>query len=179
MKIKQSTRRQDKKTVLRITVMSVFLAMALIIGVVERSIPFNIAVPGVKLGLSNVVILTLLYLYTPYEVFIVVMLKCFMLAMFSGSFSSLLYSLSGAVLSFFVMYGAIRLLKNKFSPTGVSILGAISHNIGQIIAASFVLSTVKLMYALPVLLISGAITGFIVGITVTKFLLHFKKIYIV
>ena len=150
----------------RLTLLAMLLCCAVVVGYVERSIPFDFAVPGVKLGLANVVILFALYRLKPGEVFILAILKCLMTAVFAGSFTALVYSICGAVLSFTAMLVMLKTGGNVFSPVGVSVIGAICHNIGQILAASAVLGNFLVVTYLPVLLISGVITGVLVGVVV-------------
>lgn len=152
-----------------VATLAVFLAAACVIGVAERMIPFDSFVPGVKLGLSNVVILTAIYLFKFSKALTLVVLKCVMIALLSGSASSFAYSVSGSVLSFLVMWALIQALKrnpDKVSPVGVSAIGAVCHNIGQILAAAFILGSINVIVYLPALIISGVITGVLVGFTV-------------
>lgn len=153
------------------------MAFALIIGIVERSIPLDFAIPGVKLGLGNVVILSALYLFTVPEAFALTLLKTFMVAMFTGSFPSFMYSLSGALLSFAAMAISLKLMRDKVTPIGISVVGAIFHNLGQIIAVSVVMGTFLFVSYLPILLVSGVITGILVGIAVKYTLRLVKNVY--
>lgn len=156
----------------RLALLSMLLGCAIIAGVVERSIPVDFAVPGVKLGLANVVILFALYRLKPGEVFILAMLKCLLTSLFIASFTALVYSACGSLLSFAVMTVMLKAGKNLFSPVGISVAGAICHNIGQILASSFVLGSFMVATYLPVLLISGVITGVIVGVAVKALIRH-------
>jgi len=142
------------------------LCCAVVIGYIERSIPLDFTVPGVRLGLANVVILYSLYKLKPGEVFILVILKCLLTSVFTASITALMYSICGSILSFIAMLIMMKVGKNFFSPVGVSVIGAICHNIGQILAASFILGSFLVISYLPVLLISGLITGVLVGIIV-------------
>lgn len=137
-------------------------AVAIIATYVERLLPSPVpAVPGIKLGVANVVILTLLYIFNAKSAVLVNMTRIVLVGlMFSGVYG-MIYSLSGGMLSFGVMYLAKR--SEKLSIIGVSILGGIFHNVGQIIIAAAVLRTKELFYYLPVLLVSGVITGILVG----------------
>ena len=158
---------QDRKfTPKKVAVISVMLALALIIGFLERMIRFDFFVPGVKLGLSNVVILTAIYLLDFPSSFTLTVLKCVMLALVTGNIPAFLYGISGSLMSYFVMLFIISFKSEKISPVGVSVFGAVFHNFGQIIAAAFIMGTINVTAYLPVLIISGAITGVFVGVMV-------------
>jgi heptaprenyl diphosphate synthase len=154
---------------------AVFLAAALVAGLAERWIPFEFAVPGVKLGLANAVVLTALYLFPQRGALAISLLKCVITAVFAGTGLSFLYSLSGAAFSFAVMAAALRFGREKISPVGVSVLGAVFHNVGQVLAASAVMKTFLLAAYLPVLLLSGVITGVLVGLAVKLVLPRVRK----
>ena len=156
---------------------AIFLATALIVGIIERMIPFDFVVPGVKLGLSNVVILTAIYIFDFPSVLILVVLKCVVLALLSGSVTSFFYSLCGSMLSFLIMWCMVKLFekKEKLGPVGVSAVGAVFHNFGQIIAASLIFKTLNVAAYLPVLIVSGVITGVLVGFAVKFSMPYVKK----
>ena len=158
--------------------MAIMLSLTLIIGIVEKNIPFDAVVPGVKLGLSNVIILMAIYIFDFPSSLLLVTLKCVMLVIVTGNASSFVYSLSGSLLSFFVMWITVYLTRKneRISPVGVSVLGAVFHNFGQIFAAAFMLGSVNVVYYLPILVISGVVTGVIVGFTVKYSLPHIKKL---
>ena len=152
----------------KVAQLSIFLAAALIIGLIERMIPVDFIVPGVKLGLSNVVILTAMYIFDFPSALILVIMKCVMLVLLSGNVTAFFYSICGSLLSFIVMWFMIKLSgkQERISSVGVSAVGAVFHNFGQIIAASFILQTVHVIAYLPILIVSGVITGVLVGVSV-------------
>ena len=137
------------------------LALALIAGYAENLVPVAVAIPGIKLGAANSVILILLYMVGVKEAFLVNISRALLSGFLFGSMSSIFYSLSGAVLSLVVM----TLLKktDRFSISGVSMAGGVFHNIGQLTMAALVLETTAVWYYLPVLIITGSITGFLIG----------------
>ena len=137
------------------------LALALIAGYVESLIPIAVAIPGIKLGTANSVILILLYMVGVKEAFIVNISRVVLSGFLFGSMSSILYSLSGAIVSLLIM----TMLKktDRFSISGVSMAGGVAHNIGQLIMAALVLETSAVWYYLPVLIISGSLTGLLIG----------------
>ena len=138
------------------------LALALIASYVDSMIPIPIPVPGIKLGVANSVVLILLY-YTNIRMAWGISLARVILSGFMfGSLSSILYSLSGAVLSLLIMSQCKK--RDCFTMTGVSVAGGVSHNIGQLIMAFLVLESRAVWYYLPVLLLSGCITGGLIGV---------------
>ncbi len=151
-----------KKNVL----LSILISQALILNIIERAIPVPVPVPGVKLGLANVISLFTIIVFGLKETITVVILRTFLSSMFAGGLSSFFYSLAGGLLSGIIMsYMYIR-HKELFSIPTISVVGAIFHNIGQIAVASVVISNIHLFYYLPVLLVSGILTGLIIGFTV-------------
>lgn len=146
----------------KITIAALMSALALIFSYIEVLIPFHPAIPGIKLGIANLVILiTLYYLGAKYA--LIVNLARVLVAglLFNGLFGAA-YSLSGAFVSFLVM---VLLKKAKiFSVTGVSIAGGAAHNFGQILVAAFLVSNIKIFVYFPVLIISGVISGAVIGI---------------
>lgn len=151
----------------------VLLAFSLILGYIESLFSFPFLVPGIKIGLSNLPVLLGLYLFGPGWALILSCVKAVLSALLFGNMNSFLYSFAGALLSALVM-----ILMYKFRcfhiPT-VSALGGVFHNIGQIITASFLLKTFSLIYYLPVLIISGLITGIMLGIITNLLIKPLKK----
>lgn len=125
-------------------------------------IPINFGVPGIKLGIANLIVVIGLFFLPPAEVLMISIARILLMGYLFGNGMSILYSLAGGLLSFFVM---LLLKKIKgFSMTGVSIAGAVAHNVAQICVAAYVVQNTKLFYYLPVLLIAGVITGTLIGI---------------
>ena len=151
-----------KNTVLSIALCGVMTSLAIVFGYIEHLIPLPFGIYGIKLGIANLVVITMLYALNAYSAFTINMLRIILCSMLFGSFTSFWYSLVGGLLSFAVMLILKR--TNKLSPMGVSICGAISHNIGQITVAIILLDEFKIALYLPVLLITGAITGAIIGL---------------
>ena len=146
----------------KIARMGLLVALSIILSYVESLIPAFVAVPGVKVGLANIVVIFALYTLGPIEALIVSLLRVILSSFLFGSVLSLLYSLSGALLS---LGGMILMKKLKiFSTTVVSVTGGVLHNVGQILVACLVLETDVLLYYLPVLILSGVITGAVIGI---------------
>ncbi|MEE1014891.1 MAG: Gx transporter family protein [Lachnospiraceae bacterium] len=146
----------------KLAMMGLFTALAMIFGYVEAILPISVGIPGVKLGLANIVVLFALYYLKPSEAFLINIVRIILVSFMFGNLSVMLYSLAGGVLSF----GAMLLFKKsgKFSVYGVSVAGGVFHNVGQLLVAMLVLETMSLVYYGPVLLISGVVTGLVIGI---------------
>lgn len=144
-----------------IALFGMMVALAFTFSYLESLIPFDFAIPGVKLGLANLVVVVALYTMKPGEALCIVIIRIFLAGLTFGNAYSLAYSLCGGLLSYAVM---LLFKKTKLSIIGVSMLGGIFHNIGQIIVAAIVLGTARIAYYLPVLLMSGVATGLAIGI---------------
>ena len=155
--------------------LGILTAGAIVIGILESLIP-SIGIPGVKLGLSNIVILIVLYQLGIWEAAFVSLVRVLIVSLVRGTFLSMgfVMSLTGAVLSLGVMVLFFLLIK-KFSIIGVSVIGALFHVIGQIAIAMIYLSTPYILYYLPVIALSAIITGILVGI-VAQLIINTKVI---
>lgn len=152
---------RDRKTK-KIALYGLLIALAMVLGYVEALIPIPIPIPGVKLGLANLVTVTGLVLVGIPGTIAVTLLRIILTGLSFGNPYSMLYGLSGSFLSLFVMAAAKKL--RLFSLTGISILGGIAHNIGQITFAAVIVQTAGLFYYLPYLLIAGCIAGLVIGL---------------
>ena len=152
----------------KIAFLGMFTAFALIASYIESLIPFYFGIPGVKLGLTNAVIVLVLYLMGTKEALAVSVARILLAGFLFGNLYSILYSLAGGMLSFLVMV----LLKrwNRFSVIGVSMAGGVFHNVGQILVAMAVVENVSLAYYMPPLLVSGVITGMLIGVAAREVL---------
>ncbi len=158
-------KRGDKHT-RRIATAAILATLALMFSYVEAMIPLSISMPGVKLGIANLVVLIALYrLDFRYALAINVVRIVISGLLFSGLFG-MMYSMAGGILSLIVMW----LLKktNLFSVIGVSMAGGVFHNIGQILIASALVSDIRMFIYLPILMFSGLASGIVIG-----FLCHF------
>ena len=153
---------REKMTPRRVALCGMMVALAFILSYVEHLIPFNFGIPGVKLGLANLVVLLALYTLDLRDTFVIAVIRIILIGLTFGGLFSMLYSLAGGLLSFVLMAFLSR--KNLLGTTGVSICGGIAHNIGQLLVAMCVLETGNVWYYFPVLLISGAITGTLIGL---------------
>lgn len=146
----------------KLVTLAVTVAVAMILSFVESRIPAFVAIPGVKVGLANIAVIFALYKLGWREAIAVSVVRVLLVALLFGSVVSLAYSIAGAVLSIFVM---ILLRKaGIFTEVAVSVVGGITHNVGQIIVAFLLLETGVVFYYLPFLLVSGVIAGIAVGV---------------
>ncbi len=152
----------------------VFTALALIFSYVETLIPISFGIPGVKLGLANLVIVIALYKIRPGEALLLSVTRVALAGFIFGNYFSIIYSLAGGLLSLAVM--ALLKKEGGFSVIGVSIAGGVSHNVGQLIVAMLVVETFSVIYYVPVLLAAGAITGFFIGILAEQMLRRLRNI---
>lgn len=144
----------------KLTYIALLSSAAIIFGYIESLFPAVTTIPGIKLGISNIVILFALLRADKVSAFFVMLIKvCVSSLLFSG-LNVLIYSLCGGIFSLLAM---IAFKKLKFSVIGISMLGSIFHNIGQLFAASLMLGTLSVFSYLPVLLISGLALGFVTG----------------
>lgn len=154
--------------------LGMFLALALICSYVESLIPFFFGVPGMKLGLANIVVVVMLYGIGAKEAFLVSALRIVLAGFLFGNPFSILYSLSGGIASFTAMLLVKK--SRKFRIVPVSVTGGIFHNIGQLFAAALVVENYNIFYYAPVLLPAGFVTGFFIGLLAQELLLHLDKI---
>lgn len=147
----------------RTALCAVLIALALALSYTERFIPLQLVVPlpGIKLGLANIVTLVALYLLGPRQAFLILIPRCVLGAVFGGGITGLLFSLLGGVLALLTMAGARRL--GLFSVYGVSVLGAAAHNVGQILAAMGLMQSVYIGAYLPYLSLVAIVTGLTTG----------------
>lgn len=146
----------------KLTTLGLCVALALILSYVESLLPPLVAVPGVKVGLPNVVILFLLYRYGWKEAGAVSLVRLLLTAALFTGFAAFSYGLAGAVLS--LLGSALLKRTDRFSPLGVSVAGGVLHNLGQIALAALVLDSGYIFAYLPILLLSGTVAGALVGL---------------
>jgi len=147
----------------RLTAMALLTAVALIIFTVEAQLPAPIPIPGIKLGLSNIVTVFALWLLGPAEAAMILFARIFLGAVFAGNFSTVFYSLAGGSLAWVVTFLFCRFCKNQ--PIWIAgCLGAIAHAIGQMAAAILISGTASLIIYLPVMIACAIITGAFTGL---------------
>ena len=153
-------RKKNKNTgrTKKIALGGILTALAMIFSYIESLIPIPLPVPGVKLGIANIAIISVLYLLGSGQALLVNLLRITLTAVLFGNFNSM----AGGMLSLLVM--VILKKSGHFSIVGVSVAGGVFHNVGQITAAVFLMDTTAIYYYLPVLLIFGIVTGIIIGL---------------
>jgi len=166
-------RRKRRFTVQTIAQCGLLTAMMLVLGFIESLIPVAAGVPGIKLGLSNGVLLFALYMMDAPTAFVLMLLKVVLSGLLFGGVSAMMYALAGGVCS---MLGMILLKKLGFHLLAVSMAGAVLHNLGQVLLAMIVLETDQLLYYMAVLLFVGLACGAVTGIAAQTTIGHLKKI---
>lgn len=142
--------------------LGVFVALAMIFSYLESFIPIPIGIPGIKLGLANLLVVVALYKIGTREAFAISVIRIVLSGFIFANLFSIIYSLAGGILSFGVMW---MLKKNgSFSVYGVSMAGGVCHNIGQLLIAMYIVETFSVAYYVPVLMVAGVITGLIIGV---------------
>ena len=153
----------------------VYIALALVLSYVEALIPISFGVPGIKLGLANLIIVIALYKSErAYNALIISVIRIILSGFMFGNMFAIIYSMAGGVLSFIVM--AFLKKRNSFSIMGVSIAGGVFHNLGQLIIAMIVVESYKIGFYFPVLLVAGLVTGALIGIVAGEVLKRIKSI---
>ncbi|MBR4143368.1 MAG: Gx transporter family protein [Firmicutes bacterium] len=152
----------------RIAACGVLTALALIFSYIEFLVPLPIAIPGIKLGLANIVCLVCLYALGEKHAFLINVTRIALAALLFGSVFSALYALAGGVVSFAVM--ALLKRTKSFSVCGVSMAGGVFHNLAQLAVAGLLVESAQVFYYFPVLLLSGMATGIGIGILATLIL---------
>ena len=145
---------------------AMLVALAMIFSYVESLIPISIGIPGIKLGVANLVTVLGIFFLEPCEVLTVVIMRIFLVGFMFGNGVSIIYSLAAGLISLAVML--IIKKTDKFSMVSVSVTGGISHNIGQLLAAAIVRKSTAVVYYLPPLLVAGTVTGLLIGIVAQK-----------
>lgn len=155
--------------------LGMYLALALICSYVESLFPISFGIPGIKLGLANLVVVLMLYLVGAKEAFLISCLRILLAGFLFGNPFGILYGMSGGVCSFFVM---VLLKKSgKVKVISVSVFGGMFHNIGQLLAASFVVENIHLFGYAPILLGAGFLTGFLIGLLAQEIMLRYGGMF--
>ncbi len=152
----------------RVAYFGVFTALALIFSYVETLIPISFGIPGVKLGLANLIIVIALFKLKLKETYLLSVVRILLSGFLFGNYFSIIYSLAGALLSLSVM--ALLKRAGGFSIIGISIAGGVFHNIGQLFVAMAVVEMFQAAYYIPVLLVAGLLTGCLIGILAQEML---------
>ncbi len=147
----------------KIVILSILVAQALVLHLLEGLIPSGVPLPGVKLGLANIITLLTIILFSCKETVSVVFIRILLGSLLGGGLSAFIFSITGGILSALVMTVLYNKAAKFFSLISISVIGALFHNFGQLAAASLIISNFNLFYYLPVLTVSGVLTGLFVG----------------
>ena len=158
----------------KVAFLGLSITLAMVLSFVESQIPVFTTIPGMKMGLPNLVIVFLLYRVGWKEAVLVSIIRVALVALLFGNLQSLIFSIAGAALS---LTGMILLKKTKlFSPIAVSVVGGVLHNVGQVVAACLWTHTAQVAYYLPMLLISGICAGILIGLVAGLLLKRLKNV---
>ena len=146
----------------KMVLLALSITLAMILSFIESQLPAFVAIPGVKMGLANIVVVFVLYKLGWKEAILISLCRVFLVSLLFGNAAALFYSIAGAVVSFLGML----LLKNckVFSYIAVCVAGGVLHNMGQIGMACLLLGTTMLKYYIPFLVLSGTLAGIVIGI---------------
>lgn len=159
----------------KIVLIAVLASLGAIIGLFEAMIPLPFAIPGFRLGLSNIVVLVSLVILGYKEGIVVAIMKSIVLLLLSGNVSSFIYSLAGSIISSIAMSLALAYGSKIFSMPSISIIGALGHNIAQVSVSALILKNIYMFTYLPVLMVLGIFTGIFVGISSAYIIDNLKK----
>lgn len=162
-----------QKQARRIAVCGMLLALMLVLGFVESQLPVAAGIPGVKLGLSNGVLIFAVYMLNIPTAIVLMILKVFLSGFLFGNPSAMMYALAGGALSLLMMCALSRV--KGLSPVVVSMAGGLCHNVGQVLLAMVILNTPKLMYYMAVLMVVGLTTGLATGLAANGIIRRFQK----
>ena len=158
----------------RIALCGLLIAMMLVLGFIESRIPINAGIPGIKLGLSNGVLIFAVYMLDIPTAWLLMVLKVTLSGLLFGGFNTIMYALAGGVLSMLAMTVLSKV--KGMHPITVSMAGGVMHNMGQVALAMLLLHTSQLLYYMAVLIIVGLICGALTGIVASSVMKHLKTI---
>lgn len=165
----------SKNKTVKTAYLGMFVTLALIASYVESLVPFYFGAPGIKLGLANLITVVLLYRSGWKDALIVSVLRILLAGFLFGNVFSILYSFCGALLSLAVMWALSKV--KDFSVLGVSMAGGVTHNLGQLLAAVYLMENGNIMFYFPVLMIAGLVTGLLIGIGSREVLKRLPKLW--
>ena len=164
---------ETQKQARRVATCGMLLALMLVLGFVESQLPVAAGIPGIKLGLSNGVLIFAVYMLNAPTAYLLMGLKVLLSGLLFGSPSAMMYAFAGGLLSLTVMVLLSRI--KGLSPVVISMVGGLSHNVGQVALAMVILSTPKLIYYMAILMVVGMITGLATGLAANGIITRFRK----
>lgn len=159
---------------------AMFTALALVLSIMENYFPIGllIPIPGIKIGLANIITVFAIVMLNPLDTLLIILVRCFVMGLFTGPVS-LMFSLSGAMMAFIVMQLMSYRLDRTFSVVGISMGGAVMHNVGQILTAVLIMKDAGLVFSyLPFLMLVALFTGALTGIAAIPVIKNIKKTFI-
>jgi len=163
----------------KIAILAVLASQALVLSIIESWIPIPINIPGIKLGLANIITIIILIFFSLSDAIIIILIKCVLSSLFIGGPVIFLFSICGGIMSVTIMWILLRYMQKWLSLVGISIAGSIAHNIAQIGVACLIMNDLSVATYLPLLLISGIIMGCFVGYCSTFLVMAIKKLNII
>ncbi|NLM18772.1 MAG: Gx transporter family protein [Clostridiaceae bacterium] len=146
----------------RITFLAMFIAISMILSYLESLLPQIYIVPGIKLGLANIPVMFAIFKLKPSDALLISGIRIFLLSILFRSFLSFIFSITGGLISIAFMLFFKKI--NTFSIMGISVIGGVAHNLGQILIAVFIVNTPGLLFYLPILIIAGTLAGIAIGL---------------
>ena len=165
-------RKTNRERTRRIALCGLLIAMMLVLGFVESRIPINAGIPGIKLGLSNGVLIFAVYMLDIPTAWMLMALKVTLSGLLFGGFNTIMYALAGGVLSMVCMSLLSRV--KGMHPITVSMAGGVAHNVGQVALAMVILQTPQLLYYMAVLMLVGLACGALTGVVASSVMKHLK-----
>lgn len=162
----------------KIIYLSMIVSIGIALHIIESSIPMPFIAPGAKLGLANIVNLITLVVFGYKYALVVAVVRCLVAALGTGAVTGLIYSLTGALFSTFIMGLVYKNFSSYFSLIGVSVFGAVAHNIAQLGVAGVMISNILIFTYLPLMMIVSLFTGYFVGLASIYASNHLKKIIV-
>lgn len=169
-----SEKSSDNSPKKNLALLGMLLGLALLCSYVETLIPINFRIPGIKLGLANIVVVIAMYRIGIKEALLIAVARIFLSGFLFGNMFAVVYSLAGGVLSFFIML--FLKSKLKLNVISVSTAGGIAHNLGQLIVAALVVENMNLLYYMSVLFFAGLLTGLLIGIVSREILVRLSAV---
>ena len=159
----------------KITFLGIMLSLSLILSYVDSLIPLSTYVPGMKIGLANIITMYVLFNYRVRDAFIIMLLRVLISGLLFSGINSIIFGLTGGVLC--IIFMTVSKKTRLFSVIGVSVIGSLSHNLGQVLAAFIIMDNINVMYYFPFLLITGLFTGAVIGYISGILIRRFEKIW--
>lgn len=159
----------------KITFLGIMLSLSIILSYVDSLIPLSTYIPGMKIGLANIITMYVLFKYRVRDAFIIMFLRVLISGLLFSGLNSIIFGLTGGVLC--IVFMTVSKKTKLFSVIGVSVIGSLSHNLGQVIAAFIIMDNINIMYYFPFLLITGLLTGAVIGYISGILIRRFEKIW--